>query len=224
MAISVTNILHSGTATGATSFVTGSISPKANLLEILAVESNATATANVPTVTGASMTWTQVMTYIDVTSPNTRRITVFRALSPNPGSGALTIDFAGQTNNNCIWSVNECSGIDLSGSNGSGAIVQTASNENSGTQTGITVTLATLSNSLNAAFGFIRKNTATALTKGSNFTELSNDTFGTTTCEAEWAVNQTAVNWTWGSESAVSIAIAIEIKAALGGAFLYNFI
>jgi len=61
------------------------------------------------------MTWTQIATRRDTSSDGTRRVTMFRALNASPGSGALTIDFAGQSQANCAWSLDEFSGTDKSG-------------------------------------------------------------------------------------------------------------
>jgi hypothetical protein len=53
---------------------------------------------------------------------------------------------------------------------------------------------------------------------GSGFTLLSKQTGagGSSGCvNDEWAINQTAVAWTWASETVTTVALAIEIKAAV---------
>jgi hypothetical protein len=196
------------------SIATASVSPGANKLDIVSVESrNSSATPNVPTVTGASGTWTQIATRLDAT--NSRRVTLFRDLSASPGSGALTISFASQVQDQGIaWSVDEFSRTDTTGTHGSGAIVQSVGGTTSGTNTGFTVTLSALGSANNAAMGFVRNNMGGTISPGSGFTQLSQTSLTNgTQNEAEWAINKTAVNWTWGSQTVISVGIAIEIKS-----------
>ena len=209
MAIAASLLIASGLATAATSFTTASISPTANKLILLAVGSANVASNNAPTVTGAGMTWTQVATSID--SATRRRVTLFRALSASPGSGALTIDFAGTTHNNCQWSVIEFSGIDTGGTNGANAIVQSVTNTSTG-GTSATVTLAAFGAAGNATFGALRQANGTGISPGSGFAELHETVF-TGTLESEFRNdNDTSVDWTW-SGSSIWNALAVEIKA-----------
>lgn len=211
MAIGASNLTHNATATAATSFVTASVSPGANELILLTVGSRSAATNNTPTATGAGMTWTLVSSQINAL--NTNRVTVFRAMSASPGSGAVTIDFAGQSQTACLWSIDDFTGTDTSGSNGAGAIVQTVSGLVTGSSTGGTVNLAALGSSNNAAFGGCHRNNNSLLTAGSGFTVLSpGDTVGGSQ-HTEWQLTVTAVNWSWPSGSSDVEMMAIEIKA-----------
>jgi hypothetical protein len=210
MAIAASN-LTSGTATSVSSQATASISPTANQLVVVSVASQAAATANVPTVTGAGGTWVNIGTQIDAS--NTRRVTMFRDLSASPGSGALTIDFAAQSQTNVAWSIDTFSGTDSSGADGSGAIVQNVGNSTtSGATTSFAITLAALGSSNNAAYGYVRNNAAGSISAGASFTQLAQTTI--VECESEWALNQVSVNWTWASQTVISVGLAIEIKAA----------
>lgn len=217
MAIAFTHITTAGNGSGLTSYTTASGSPTANSLQLLMVGSQTAApTTNIPTVTGAGLTWVQVATAID--SGNQRRVTVFRALG-TPSAGALTIDFAGQAQVRCGWSWSEASGTDTSGTNGSGAIVQSASAlNNGGTVTGLTVTLGAFASPSNATYGAIRHGTTTAqtVTPGAGFNELGEAPSGSfITYQSQYQLaNDTSVDWTWPSEAAFDEAIAIEIKAA----------
>lgn len=216
MAITFTNITTAGNGTGATSYTTASGSPGASRLQLLLVGSQtAAATVNIPTVTGAGLTWVQVATSID--SGNQRRATLFRAMG-TPSAGALTIDFAGQSQVRCGWSWSEASGVDTSGTNGSGAIVQSATAKNDGgSSTGITVTLGAFSSTANATYGCIRFGTTTAqtVTPGSGFNEIGEAPSGSfISYQSQYNLsNDTSVDWTWGAEATFTEAIAAEIKA-----------
>jgi hypothetical protein len=216
MAIGASNLTNGASATSATSFVTASVSPGANDLILLTVGSRSAATNNTPTATGAGMTWTLVLSQINAL--NTNRVTVFRALAASPGSGAVTIDFAGQSQTACLWSIDDFSGTDTSGTNGAGAIVQSLGGLITGTQTGMTVTLAALGSVNNVAFGGCHRNANFLLTAGSGFTALSPGGTVGGSQETEWQLNTTTVNWTWASGSADAEAMAIEVKAATAAA------
>ena len=218
MIITANHLIGTGSGSSASSYNTASISPGAKRLVLLYVQTNPTSgTANQPTVTGAGMTWTAV---ISATLGGYRE-TLFRALSASPGSGALTIDFAGQNQNYFNWIVYEFIGVDPSGTNGANAIVQAGSQTlpNSGNSTGITVTLGAFGNINNATYGAIASSGGIAT--GGSFTELSNFATGSNIAGSEWAAsNQTAVNWTWGSSGVNVTALAVEIKALQSTGFL----
>ena len=192
---------------GVTSLTTASISPTANALVIVSVGNNI-ASANTPTVSGASGTWVQIATV--VSADGSRRVTMFRDLSSSPGSGALTIDFAAQSQTNVGYSIDQFTGVATSGTHGSGAIVQNQNTLLVSTNTGITVTLNALKSSNNAAYGYVRNNNGSnTIVAGSGFTQLSNQDI---TYEGEWALNKTAVAWTWASSTNNTQALAIEIQ------------
>jgi len=211
--VTVANLTSGHSETSQSSYTTASISPSANKLVIVTVETRLTgATAPTPTVSGAGGTWTQIAT--NASADGGRRITMLRDLSASPGSGVLTISYGGTNVDSNAWSVDQFTGTDTSGTHGSGAIVQNQFNTATGTQTGITTTLSALGSSNNMAYGAVRWSDGITVTKGSNFTELVNISVSSNYAfDVEYAKNQTAVNWTWGSESGTSVAMAIEIKA-----------
>lgn len=220
MAIAFTNITTAGNGSSLTSYSTASGSGTANALQLLLVGSQtAAATTNIPTITGAGLTWVQVATSID--SGNMRRATLFRAMG-TPSAGALTIDFAGQSQTRCGWSWSEATGVDTSGTNGSGAIVQSATAENNGgSSSGITVNLGAFSSANNATYGCIRFGTTTAgtVTPGSGFFEIGEAPSGSfISYQSQYNLsNDTTCDWTWTSEATFTEAIAAEIKAASSG-------
>lgn len=217
--------LTSGNSASGSSVNTASVSPVANKLITIAVfNARGGAAATLPTVSGASMTWTQVAT-VTANSGNWR-ITLFRAMSVTPGSGALTISFGGTNQDQGIfWFVNEFSGVVTTGTNGADAIVQSPTNTTSGTNTTITVTLSNFAKSSNATYGFCGTQ-GTSPVVGSGFTQINSQSTAAGRGIDEFKSSQdTTVDFTWNSTGAQSFAIAIELKfAESGGAFLNHFI
>lgn len=223
MALIIGTNLTSGLQNSATSFTSSSISPTANTLIIATVwQIVGSGTPNNCTLSGAGMTWTEVGNVLS--SDNKQRITVFRALSSSPGSGAVTSANGSQTVDQ-QYSFNQFSNVDVSGSNGANAIVQSlASNTFSGTNTGVTVTLSAFSNANNATFGFVAGSAQPGIVAGSGFTELSQVA---TESQAQWKnSNDTSVDWTWPSTANIGIGVALELKASndTGAGFFMNFV
>lgn len=217
MAVAATNLTTVAAGLSAASYTTGSTSPGANNLELLSVYSIAAATPNIPTITWNGATWTQVATQID--SSSLRRITLFRSLTASPTSGTGTIAFGGQTQMGVCWSYIECTGMNTSGTNGAGAIVQSVTNNTAGNATSLTVTLAAFSSASNATFGAfgIPLNTASQPTAGSGFTRLgqANQASTNTAIGTEFnSGNDTTVDMTSGAASIPWVGIAVEIKVA----------
>lgn len=216
------NLTKNSTFTQASSYATASIAPTANNLQLLVVISNAlSGTTNTPTATGAGLTWTQVLSFPNSDSP-TQRMTVFRALSASPSSGAVTVDFGGQNQNHFTHTIDQFSRVDVSGTNGSGAIVQSNTKEQTGSSSP-SLTLSAFANANNAVYGAIFQNGSVTFTHGSNFTELAS-TLAAYSVESQWANNpQTTIDWTLGNTNKLEM-IAIEIGAQKsGGMFLSNF-
>jgi hypothetical protein len=201
-------------------YTTAAISPAPNALITVAVLSHRGGGASVsPTVTGGGMAaWTEVktITFSTIATPQ-KRLTIYRALSPSPGSGPITIAFPTAVAN-AQWIVSQWSGVDLTGVNGAGAIGQTGSTRaNSGT--GLTVTLAPFADPNNVAYGVfgVRKNVL-AITPGAGFTEISEQPSGEAPpadLQAEWATNDNTINASWASTNAA--VLGVEIKAGGGG-------
>lgn len=219
--IATTLTYGTGTGTGAT---TASISPAANSLILVAVmqRKGSTPVPSTPSLSGASMTWTQVLTY----NPGADyRTTVFRALSSTPGSGALTISGCDSGTNDIGWIIVQLKNVVVTGTNGSDAVVQSGQNTTSGTTTGLTVTLSAFGKNSNAAIGFIASQSLvlSGFSRGTGFTELT--TVGDIgLIHGEFKDTQdTTVDWSWSSNAEAKHAVALEIKSApRGGAFLFN--
>lgn len=208
--ISFTLLEHSNNDANQNSYITGSVSPGANYLILVTVLSRASSgTTNIPTLTGNGLTYVQVATKI--TSDNTNRITIFRAMGSAPTAGAITIDFAIQTQLYCHWDVTHVTPVDTSGTNGSGAVLQSATASDETTNTTLLITLAAFASANNAAYGSFRA--GNTVTPGSGFTELG-ETSGETIMQSEYKINDNTVDASWASTSSFAIGIALEVSYA----------
>ncbi|HET7248343.1 MAG TPA: invasin domain 3-containing protein [Gemmatimonadales bacterium] len=200
--------------TNTSTFTTASISPAANALVTVAVLTHQSAAAAPdPTLTGAGMTWQVVASVAYDGATPLDRLTIFRAMSSAPGSGPITIKTS-VTVSNCQWIVSQWGGVDQSGTNGSGAIVQTRSATGAAVTT-LTASLAAFASPNDVAYGVFGVANATAvITAGAGFTTIDQQPSGESTVGdlfAEWAVNLPAVTATWPSKPAG--ALGVEIKA-----------
>lgn len=220
MAITAANLTASFSDTDATSYATASVSPGGNRLILLAVASHKTDTAspNAPTASGNGITWVEVVTFLhDAAGADRSRITLLRGMVAAPSAGAVTIDFAGQTQHACLWSVEEFDGVDTSGTDGSGAVVQNGTQDSQGTSA-LLVTLAAFGSTDNAGYGcFNKQANPSSFTVGSGFTLLGNvaSTAPVHRLSSEWKLNDNTVDGTAGSTNQGG-GIAIEVKAAAG--------
>lgn len=210
-AISGSNLTTAGDETDGSSYSTASVTPGANRLVLVWVASVVSAgTANEPTLSGNGLTYVSVATQTWTAAP-TRRITLFRAMGASPSAGAVTIDFAAQTQLRCLWSVSEFTGVDTSGTNGSGAVKQSATNE--ATATSLTVTLAAFASTANGCAGGFWHSTDEAATAGGGFTEIAQVQLSSVLI-SEWrADNDTTVDAS-AATSSIWIGVAAEVAAA----------
>ncbi len=203
-------------------YSTASISPAPNALVTVAVMGhNSSSAAPSPTMSGGGMTtWTEVasITFDAVATPH-KRLTIFRAMSSAPGNGPLTITYS-ISQSDCQWIVSQWDGVDISGVNGAGAIVQTGSNRADAVN-GLAVTLGALADANNVAYGVfgVSKN-ALAVTPGTGFTEISEQPSGESTpadLEAEWATNDNTIDASWASLNGAALGLEIKASGAGGG-------
>ena len=201
--------------TDTASYTTTSITPQPDQL-LLALVVNTRpfgATPETPTLSGNSLTWTQVATR----TASNYRATLFRAMGANPTAGAVTASFAGATQTGAIIVVDSLSGVDTGGTNGSAAIVQSAAaSAESGAQS-LTVTLNQFAGQANGTYGVFAHAANEQHTPGAGFTELA-DAIGhnnpTRAAMTEWkATNDTSVDASWTAAGS-AIGLALELKAA----------
>jgi len=221
--ITETPLTSGSTTTNASSYLTASVSPTADRLILVAITHNTDGGAfSVSGVSGAGLTFTKIN---EVSIGSYTYVSLWRALSASPSSGQITIDFGANTAWNIAWSVKEFAGVDTSGTNGAGAVVQSATNTAASTNA-ITATLAAFGSTDNATYGCTgtkteSSSTAITATPGSGFTEIHDlyvvdSTFNfVNSVHSEWrAGNDTTVDMSFSRTAGFLGAIAVEIKAA----------
>lgn len=214
--------LTSGNTSGSLSnATTASVTPTANNLVLLTVSIRNGASTNptAPTVAGNGLTWVQVdNSNYDSTSGSRRTVYLFRGLAASPSAGTIVITF-GETETDASWVVDQFGGVNTSGTNGSGAIVQSVkSNDQTGSVSTLTETLATFSSSLNAAYATFGTDGAITPVAGTGFALKGHAASGTNvTSDTEFvsAVNTSAA-MSWAGNALIG-GIALEIKASIVG-------
>lgn len=206
----------SGSQASASSATTASITPTANRLQLLTVFSScATTPVNTPTVTGAGMTWEVVVTIETALNAGTSRYgrgTTFRAMSASPGSGALTIDFAGQSNH-IDWSVAEFAGIHTGGTNGSAAVRNVASVVGTGAGEFLPFTTPILAASGGySAYG--AQIVATPIPDGTQIHYVSVGSPGPCDLLTAWKATPSITNSTQNGNNAAHFHFSIELRDA----------
>lgn len=201
-------------STNAASYATPSVTPGANRLILVAVENNRIGGATTPTLSGNGLTWVAIDNQ-PFSATNNYLITLFRSMGASPSTGAITADFGGVNQTGCAISVAEFDGVDTSGTNGSGAVVQSA--KNSGLLVAsLTVTLAAFGDVNNGAYSCFGANITGGIAPDTGWSEIHDVTYTipNTELETQWrndndttAVGTPAVGADMGG-------IAIEIKAA----------
>lgn len=214
--MNVTNLTTSFSNADQSSYTTASISPLANALILAAVAhwSNATIPAPTPTLSGNGLTWVSITT---VTLVGGYRLTLFRAMGASPSSGVVTIDFGGDVQGQIEWSIGQVTGVDTSGTHGSGAIVQSATNTVL-PGTSLTVTLGAFGHVNNGAFGAFYPNNSRTPAVGSGFALMGMADGGGSqeSLLTEWrGDNDTTVDASWPTSSNAA-GLAIEIQFSPG--------
>ena len=207
MAVSATLLTAGGTGSATTTFTTASITPSANkLIGVWVLTDNGTPNS----ISGCGLTWVR-----DVLDTGLVPVAFFRSLGASPSTGTLSISLGG--NSTGSWIIVEYDGVDTTGTNGSGAIVQTAHTTGAGA-TSATISLASAITSGNATAAAIIKGGVSAFTAGSGYAILgSTSASGFAAHAHEWAAAGTQnPGFTW-TGSANWAGIAVEIKAAGGG-------
>ncbi len=221
--VTVAQITQGATTTAATSTVTNSFTPVANRLYLMwTIQTYGTATSTPTVTTTTGLNWVKVANQqFNTTSTKLSNITLFRALKTSGlSTGTNTITW-GQSATGLGYIIVEFSGVDTSGTDGSGAVVQygVGASDSSTAATGLTINLSALSASSNiTAGGFANAvNNANSLTAGAGYSGGTGVAFNnpTTSMKVEWktAYGATAVNMTQSTTSNIG-GIAVEIKNA----------
>lgn len=210
MALNGTHLTQGGDTNAALAsiIVTASVSPTADALIVITIGESVNQTR--PTVTGNGITYT----FVGGIETGLRRHHVFRGLAASPTTGVITLDYGAGQPNALAWTVDEITGVNTGGTNGSAAIRQVTTNSGSGV-TG-SVTLAAFDNAANGTFGAFHSDVLTTSTPGTGFTELSDVNVDDPphTLAVNWRNdNDTVVDNTWALTGAWR-ALAFEIVAA----------
>ena len=194
-----------------TTYTTGTVVPNPGYLQVFDVVTSSAGTAEAPTsVVGCGLTWAMVSSVSF--AANNRMLSRWRALGDAPSSGTLTITLL-SSHTGCLWNWKETGNADRSGTDGSGAFVQTVTASAAAGAVTVNATLAALENAANHAMAAVGLNEAVAVTPDAQFTEIGDDTEVTPTSalECEYAANQVACDPTFAA-AAVGILLS-EIKA-----------
>ena len=181
--------------------------PTTGIIVVFVVNTKGTA-AETPTMSGNSLTWTQIVT----TEPATgRRMTLFAATLSGATAGATTIDFGAGTQTSCKASFFQVENVDTSGGIAA-AFVQSPTS--SGTGTTGSVTLAAAGHADNRPIAGFAHEADEVTTKDAAWTEIDDMSHAgpSSALETQWDtdgfVNASA---SWVTSSAW-IGIAAEIK------------
>jgi hypothetical protein len=204
----------------ASSYSFPSITASNNRLYVAFVSTSSASGGTAPAATGVSgagLTFTQIGTPGGVLYSGTlRRIQAWRALvasGATTGSIAISLD-ATSTGMDAV--LLEFDGVNTSGTNGSGAIVQSATNNATGA-TALTVTLAAFGSSSNRPVAFFNHRESEATTEKPGYTELDDGVHAAPVAGAECEWHATTADTTPSASWATAIAVggfALEVRAA----------
>jgi hypothetical protein len=211
-AVSISLLASTGAASG-TTCVTGSVAPAANSLNLVWAHSSGV-TINQPTVTGNGLTWDLVTSTANTTS---KRMWLFRAMGASPTAGAITVTY-GTSQDDLLCAAVTATGVDTSGSNGSGAIGETQAS-NLAAQTSVTLTLSGFSASGNRAVMVAAANSSATSTtfEWTSLADTSVSNAGRIATQWKDATDDLSGTMSWGVESATRAGILVEVKAAASG-------
>ncbi len=213
--IAVTHLASSSSTTDGTAFSTASVSPTANAVVLLAVFSCRTAgAAEAPaTITGNGLTWTQIDTTRLYGTSNFRSLSLWRGMSATPSASTIDLTFT-SSHESVAWSVCQATGVNTSGTNGSGAIVQAVSaDSDNGTGTSRTNSLAAFEYAGNVHFAAWATSINSGIGVDAQFAELGDAAVSTPSgnVETQWAAGEVDCTATFGAAS--NAVISVEIKA-----------
>lgn len=204
----------------ATTYASGSFTPVANRLYLLAVtHSDAAPETTVPTIaTTTGLVFVQVGSSIvfDTIASNLHRLTLFRAMKASGlSAGTYTVTLA-DAGTGCCARLTEVSGVVTTGTDGADAVINVSTN-NANAGANPSVTLAAFNDVDNGTYACFASDIATAPTAGSGFTGLGHSTIGTPTkgVFAEWrATNDTTADCTLASSDWAGIAVELVQQVA----------
>ena len=217
-ATSITNLTTGTDETAGSTATTASVAPASMCLQLLTIAPRPGAndtTVTQPTATGNSLTWEPVIGIAmnDAAGTKWQKVFLLRSMGASPTAGTIAIDFAGQSQDNIVWVLDQVCGVDKTGSNGAGAVVQSATNQDLAGGTTLTVTLGAFTSVKNATYGTFGIRSTGTTTVGSGFGDNVDAATSSTAVSTEFrADNDTTVDMTFGTSSKLG-GIAVEIAA-----------
>jgi hypothetical protein len=212
MAVAAAHLTTAASDADATSYTTASITPVSGRLVLAWVSNEVEAgVPAIPTLTGNGLNYVQVATVV----VGFTRLSLFRALGLGPVAGTVAVAFGAQTQLGASWSFSSFSGVNLGGTDGSAAVVQSVTNSGAAGTT-LVVTLAAFADAGNATAGGFRHALAENATAGTGFAILgqANGAAPARNHATEFrTTTDTTVDATWAT-GADNLGIAVELSAA----------
>jgi hypothetical protein len=219
--IAITEKLAEGSTLNQTSYTSsGAFSIASQAIGICFINSGASTTPSAPTLSGAGATsWTQIATVpYDPSASQKKRVTAFRALGSGGSAASLVADFGGQSQGGVTFVCYEATGTDVGGTNGSGAVLQSATNAADATDP-FTVTLGTRE-AESAVLMFSAVGQSLSMTPESGYTAGTKTGQATPTMQtrAQWLIGGSDATPTWDFSAAANAGgIAMELRRASSG-------
>lgn len=221
MAITAVNVVNDDDSANASVYTTPSWTPVANRLYILAIATSGTFRTVSSFTDGTGLAWVLIAT---TGAFNTSfNISLYRAMKASGlGAGTTAVTISGNASRGHIV-ITEFQGVDTSGTDGSGAVVQSNTGILGGAGTALSITLGAGIGAGNATMGNIATNLAvdTGIAPGSGYTELQDKHITlpaseTQETETEWRSDgNTVVDWTHTSSTSGGVAVEVRVS---GGA------
>lgn len=213
MTVTANPLTTGADTTDAVSFTTASITPGANRLVLAAVLVTHGTDPPAPSLSGNGLTWELVA---NTTLPNVRELYLFRSMGSAPTAGGVTISGDGVTAyTSALWQITEFGGVDTSGTNGSGAIVQSVGVRPSAA-TSCSAPFTNTVNTANTVYGAVAIAAREAITAGSGWTASGLTDIGSPASAligeyALSALQNITASWT---TSTANFIVGAEVKVA----------
>lgn len=217
---------HGGSGSGdfaSSGAVSSAWTPTSNALVLLYVTTyNPVTPVTVSSVTHTGLNFVEIENTTRAQASGVERLTVLRAMGASPSSYATSVTFSGEAEGWTI-SVNEFTGVDTSGTDGSGAVGDTDINSGSGTSTSMGTALSFSSANNGTAHAALvgNYNSGTPfITADGSLTELSETlrgSFGASLSTSWESGNDTTPSSSWSTGTDDWIGHGLEVVAAATG-------
>lgn len=186
------------------------------------VHSDADAPETIASVTQTGQTWVEVAASVafDTVATPLKRVSAWRTLGAGAAAAGLSIAITGGTDQQTgmIVMCYEVAGVDTSGTNGSGAILQTKTGA-ADAVTAHTVTLDAARTANSALFHAYGSDAGGVATAEAGYTAGTRNDYATpsTIGQTQWVVGGTDTTPTWTTAATNGASFAVEVKEAAAG-------